>query len=164
VRRLLVLTAASVVITLAAAACGGKSSNSSGSSAPASPSATAAAGTTVAVKSSKLGTILVDGSGRTLYLFERDTGTTSTCSGACATGWPPYTTSGAPQAGSGASASLLGTTTRSDGKTEVTYHGHPLYYFAGDAKPGDTNGQGVKAFGAEWYVLSAAGNKLEEGS
>ena len=166
VRRQLVLASASLAIALVAAGCGGKSS-SSGSSAPASSPAatTAAAGATVAVKGSKLGRILVDGSGRTLYLFERDKGSTSTCSGACATGWPPLLTSGAPQSGSGVSASLLGTTTRSDGKTEVTYHGHPLYHFAGDGKPGDTNGQGVKAFGAEWYVLSAAGNKVEkEGS
>lgn len=162
-RRQLILASASLVIALVAAGCGGKSSSSS-SSAPASSPATtaAAAGATVAVKSSKLGRILVDGSGRTLYLFEKDTGTISTCSGACATGWPPLLTSGAPQAGSGVSAALLGTTTRADGKTEVTYHGHPLYYFAGDGKAGDTNGEGVKAFGAEWYVLSAAGNKVEE--
>jgi len=125
----------------------------------------AAGGATVAVSSSKLGKILVDGSGRTLYLFEKDKGTTSSCYGACASGWPPYTTTGAPQAGSGASAALLGTTTRTDGKTEVTYHGHPLYYFAGDTKPSDTTGEGLKAFGAEWYVLSAAGDKVEkEGS
>src|SRR5919198_1476131 len=165
VRRQLVLASASLAIALVAAGCGGKSSGT-GSSAPASsPATTAAAGATVAVKTSKLGRILVDGDGRTLYLFERDTGTTSTCSGACATGWPPLLTSGAPQAGSGVSAPRLGTTTPADGKTEVTYHGHPLYYFAGDGKPGDTNGQGVKAFGAEWYVLSAAGNKVEkEGS
>ena len=165
-RRQLVLASASLAIALVAAGCGGKSSGT-GSSAPASSPATtaAAAGATVAVKTSKLGRILVDGDGRTLYLFERDTGTTSTCSGACATGWPPLLTSGAPQAGSGASASLLGTTTRADGKTEVTYHGHPLHYFAGDGKSGDSNGEGVKAFGAEWYVLSPAGDKVEkEGS
>jgi predicted lipoprotein with Yx(FWY)xxD motif len=149
-RRLLAIAGASVAIAVVAAGCGGKtsSSGSSGSSAPASSSATATGGTTVAVKSSKLGGILVDGNGRTLYLFEKDKGTTSSCYGACAGGWPPYTTN-----------------TRTDGKTEVTYHGHPLYYFAGDRKPGDTNGEGLKAFGAEWYVLSAAGNKVEkEGS
>jgi predicted lipoprotein with Yx(FWY)xxD motif len=158
-----VIAAASVAIALVAAGCGGNSS--SGASPPASSPGTTAAGATVAVKSSKLGGILVDGAGRTLYLFEKDKGTTSSCYGACAGGWPPYTATGAPQAGSGASASLLGTTTRTDGKTEVTYHGHPLYYFAGDRKPGDTNGQGLNAFGAEWYVLSAAGDKLEkEGS
>jgi predicted lipoprotein with Yx(FWY)xxD motif len=166
VRRLLVIAAAAVAITFLAADCGGKSSSSSKSvPATASSSGTAAGGATVAVRTSKLGNILVDGSGRTLYLFEKDKGTTSSCYGACASAWPPYTTTGAPQAGSGASAALLGTTTRTDGKTEVTYHGHPLYYYAADSKPGDTNGQGVKAFGAEWYVLSAAGDKVEkEGS
>jgi predicted lipoprotein with Yx(FWY)xxD motif len=164
VRRLLAIAGATVAIAVVATGCGGKTSSSS-SSAPASSSATATSGAMVAVKNSKLGGILVDGSGRTLYLFEKDQGTTSSCYSACAGGWPPYTTNGAPRAGAGVSASLLGTTTRTDGKTEVTYHGHPLYYFAGDRKPGDSNGEGLKAFGAEWYVLSAAGNKVEkEGS
>jgi predicted lipoprotein with Yx(FWY)xxD motif len=163
-RRWLAIVGATVAIAMVAAGCGGKTSSSS-SSAPASSSATANGGATVAVKGSTLGAILVDGKGRTLYLFEKDQGTTSSCYGACAGGWPPYTTNGAPRAGAGVSASLLGTTTRTDGKTEVTYHGHPLYYFAGDRKPGDSNGEGLKAFGAEWYVLSAAGNKVEkEGS
>jgi predicted lipoprotein with Yx(FWY)xxD motif len=163
-RRWLASVGATVAIAMVAAGCGGKTSSSS-SSAPASSSATANGGATVAVKGSTLGAILVDGKGRTLYLFEKDQGTTSSCYGACAGGWPPYTTNGAPRAGAGVSASLLGTTTRTDGKTEVTYHGHPLYYFAGDRKPGDSNGEGLKAFGAEWYVLSAAGNKVEkEGS
>jgi predicted lipoprotein with Yx(FWY)xxD motif len=163
-RRLLAIAGATVAIAVVATGCGGKTSSSS-SSAPASSSAAATAGATVAVKGSKLGAILVDGNGRTLYLFEKDKGTTSSCYGACAGGWPPDTTNGTPRAGTGVSASLLGTTTRTDGKTEVTYHGHPLYYFAGDRKPGDTNGEGLNAFGAEWYVLSAAGNKVEkEGS
>ena len=160
-RRWLAIAGAAVAIAVVAAGCGGKPSSSS-SSAPASSSAAAPGGATVAVKSSKLGGILVDGNGRTLYLFEKDKGSASSCYGACAGGWPPDTTNGAPRAGAGVSASLLGTTTRSDGKTEVTYHGHPLYYFAGDPKPGDSNGEGLKAFGAEWYVLSAAGNKVEQ--
>jgi predicted lipoprotein with Yx(FWY)xxD motif len=163
-RRLLAIAGATVAIAVLAAGCGGKTSSSS-SSAPAGSSATATGGATVAVKGSKLGVILVDGNGRTLYLFEKDKGATSSCYGACAGGWPPDTTNGALRAGAGVSASLLGTTTRTDGKTEVTYHRHPLYYFAGDRKPGDTNGEGLNAFGAEWYVLSAAGNKVEkEGS
>ncbi len=164
-RRLLAIAAASVAIALVAAGCGGKSSTSSKSAPATASSSGTAGGATVAVRSSKLGKILVDGSGRTLYLFEKDKGTTSSCYGACAGAWPPYTTTGAPQAGSGASAALLGTTTRTGGTTEVTYHGHPLYYYAADSKAGDTNGQGVKAFGAEWYVLSSAGDKVEkEGS
>ena len=160
-RRWLAIAGASVAIAVLAAGCGGKTSSST-SSGPASSSATAAGGATVAVRSSKLGAILVDGKGRTLYLFEKDQGTSSSCYDACAGGWPPDTTNGAPRAGAGVSASLLGTTTRTDGKTEVTYHGHPLYYFAGDRKPGDSNGEGLKASGAEWYVLSAAGNKVEQ--
>lgn len=87
----------------------------------------------------------------------------STCNGACASVWPPLTTNGKPTAASGVSAAKLGTTKRSDGRTEVTYNGHPLYTFAGDSAPGQTTGQGNQGFGAEWDVLSAAGNKIEIG-
>jgi predicted lipoprotein with Yx(FWY)xxD motif len=142
-------------IVLAIAGCGGSSSNAN-----ANPSGTTASGTTVNVRSTSLGKILVDSQGRTLYLFEKDTGPKSTCSGACASAWPPFRTSGKPKAGSGVTASLLGTTTRSDGNDEVTYNGHPLYYYAGDQKAGDTNGQDLNQFGASWYVLSPAGNKI----
>jgi predicted lipoprotein with Yx(FWY)xxD motif len=137
-------------VVVAIAGCGGGSSN-----AHANPS-----GTTVNVRSTSLGKILVDPRGRSLYLFEKDTGPKSTCSGACASAWPPFRTSGKPKAGSGVTASLLGTTTRSDGNDEVTYNGHPLYYYAGDQKAGDTNGQDLNQFGAPWYVLSPAGNKI----
>jgi predicted lipoprotein with Yx(FWY)xxD motif len=125
------------------------------------PAANGSGGASVAVASSELGQILVDGAGRTLYLFEADTGTASTCDGACASAWPPLATAGQPIAGPGVSASKLGTTKRSDGTTEVTYNGHPLYTFSGDSAPGQTSGQGSDGFGAEWYVLSAAGNPLE---
>jgi len=117
---------------------------------------------TISVQGSGLGQILVDGNGKTLYLFEADTSTQSTCSGACAQAWPPLTTNGSPKAADGASASLLGTTTRSDGSTQVTYSGHPLYSFVSDTKPGDTNGEGSTAFGAGWDVLSPTGGKIEE--
>jgi predicted lipoprotein with Yx(FWY)xxD motif len=116
-----------------------------------------AKGVAVDLRSTKLGMILVGPSGRTLYLFAKDTGTSSTCYGACADVWPPLTTSGTPQAGAGVSASLLGTTKRTDGSTEVTYHGHPLYYYDGDSAPGQTTGQAINQFGALWYVLSASG-------
>jgi predicted lipoprotein with Yx(FWY)xxD motif len=108
-----------------------------------------------------LGVILVDGNGRALYLFEADKGTASSCNDACAAVWPPLTTMGAPVAGAGASQSLLATTTRKDGATEVTYNGHPLYYFVSDKQAGDTAGQGLSSFGADWYVLSAAGTKID---
>ncbi|GLW96387.1 hypothetical protein Misp02_04740 [Microtetraspora sp. NBRC 16547] len=120
------------------------------------------ANATVAVRDSKLGKILVDGRGRTLYLFEADKGTSSTCYSTCATAWPPLTTTGKPQAGSGASPALLGTTARTDHTTQVTYNGHPLYYFVTDVKPGDITGQGDDSFGAKWYVLDPKGNKIEK--
>jgi predicted lipoprotein with Yx(FWY)xxD motif len=116
---------------------------------------------TVKTRHGKLGTFLVDGKGRTLYLFEKDKSAKSTCSGACATAWPPLTTTGKPKASGSAKASLLGTSKRSDGTTQVTYKGHPLYFFIQDKKAGDTKGQRVDGFGAEWYVLGASGKKLE---
>ena len=108
----------------------------------------------------KLGKILVDASGKTLYLFEKDTSATSTCYGSCATYWPPVLTSGAPQAGAGADSMLLGTTARTDGSTEVTYGGHPLYYVVTDHNPGDATGQNVTNFGAAWYAVGPDGKKV----
>jgi predicted lipoprotein with Yx(FWY)xxD motif len=105
----------------------------------------------------KFGQILVDDKGMTLYLFVADTGTSSTCYTTCATIWPPVLTTGAPQAGTGAQASLLGTTTRTDGKVEVTYSGHPLYYFVQDKAAGDTKGQAINGFGGLWWVMSPSG-------
>lgn len=104
-----------------------------------------------------LGTVLTDGKGITVYLFEKDTGTASSCYGACAQAWPPVLTTGAPAAGGGATASLLGTAKRTDGTTQVAYAGHLLYYFAGDSKPGDTHGQGVNGFGASWDAVRPSG-------
>ena len=142
----------------ALAACGTAAANNGSGATQSSPSGPA----TISVRGSNLGQILVDGNGQTLYLFEADTGTQSTCSGACAQAWPPLATNGAPKAAGGALASLLGTTTRSDGTTQVTYNGHPLYLFISDIKPGDTNGEGSTQFGAGWDVLSPAGTKIEK--
>ncbi len=157
------VTGVVAVMALLAAACG-SSQSTAGTSSPAaaSPSAAAASpastGTTIAAASNaKFGTILVDGKGMTVYLFVADTGTASTCYTACAQFWPPVLTTGAPQAGAGATSSLLGTTTRTDGKVEVTYGGHPLYYFVNDKAAGDTTGQAVNGFGGLWWVLSASG-------
>jgi predicted lipoprotein with Yx(FWY)xxD motif len=98
----------------------------------------------------------------TLYLFEADTTSQSTCGTQCASAWPPLLTTGTPVAGSGVMGSLLGTTTRSDGKVQVTYKGHPLYGFIADKKAGDVNGEGKTAFGANWYVVAAAsGDKID---
>jgi predicted lipoprotein with Yx(FWY)xxD motif len=119
--------------------------------------------TTVAIAKSPLGRILVDSKGLTLYDFPPDKSGASTCYGACAAIWPPLTTTGKPHAGTGVRASLLGTTKRTDGKLEVTYNGHPLYYFVTDRKPGQTTGQGVNQFGAPWWVLSPAGKEIHHG-
>ena len=150
----LLITNAIAAVGLLAAGCGGTSSTASASPSP-SPAAT---GTTIAVATNaKLGQILVDGKGMTVYLFVADTGTTSTCYASCAQFWPPVLTDGAPQAGTGAQASLLGITTRTDGKVEVTYAGHPLYYFLKDKVAGDTTGQGSNGFGAPWWVMGPSG-------
>ena len=124
---------------------------------------TQSGGAKVAIAASPLGRILVDSKGKTLYDFAKDKSTASTCYGACAALWPPLTTKAKPVAGRGVRASLLGTTKRKDGKLEVTYNGHPLYYFVTDRKPGQTTGQGVNQFGAPWWVLSAAGKEIHRG-
>ena len=120
-------------------------------------------GTVVKVAKSPFGRILVDSKGITLYDFPPDKGTTSVCYGACAALWPPLITKSKPLAGPGVRASLLGTTKRKDGKLEVTYNGHPLYYFVTDRKPGQTTGQGLNQFGGPWWVLSAAGKEIHRG-
>jgi predicted lipoprotein with Yx(FWY)xxD motif len=141
---------------LTLAACGGGAT-----AAPAAPPKTATGQpATVEVAKSSLGQILVDSQGRTLYLFQKDSGTTSACTGACATAWPPLRAPGRPTAGNGLNANLLGTSPRSDGGAQVTYNGHPLYLFIKDQKPGDTNGQGVTAFGASWFALTPAGTQI----
>ena len=152
---LLFAFAALALTALVIAGCGGgedqatAASNSSNSS------------STVGVSDAGgLGKILVDSQGRTLYMFQKDTGSMSNCSGACAEDWPPTTTSGKPTGGDGVTASMLGTTKRSDGTTQVTYNGHPLYRFSGDQSAGDTGGQGLFEFGANWYVLSPAGKAV----
>jgi predicted lipoprotein with Yx(FWY)xxD motif len=120
-------------------------------------------GTRVNVAKSALGRILVDARGITLYDFPPDKGTTSVCYGACAALWPPLTTTAKPVAGPGVRAALLGTTKRKDGKLEVTYNGHPLYYFVSDRKPGQTTGQGIDQFGGPWWVLTPAGKEIHRG-
>jgi predicted lipoprotein with Yx(FWY)xxD motif len=114
-------------------------------------------------KPSHVGTILAAGPKRlTVYLFEGDHGTSSACTGACAQVWPPVTTTGAPTASGAAVTADLGTTTRSDGTKQVTYKGHPLYYYAKDKDNGDAYGQGVHGFGADWYVLKPSGVKVDK--
>lgn len=175
VRRIALL----LVALLLAAACGGdeEATGDSGGttevaaeasepaaapSEPATPSepaedASVAGGVTIEVSSTDLGDILVDGEGMTLYVFDNDTGGTSSCTGDCAANWPPLT--GEVTAGEGVDDSLLGTTERDDGSMQVTYADQPLYYFAGDQAAGDLNGQGV---GGIWWVVAADGEKITE--
>jgi len=150
-----------VVSLLVAAGCG--SSSSSSNSSKTSSSSSNASNATVVLKKTGVGDVLTGSNGRTLYLFEKDKSPTSTCSGECANDWPPLMASGNPSAGSGVKVSMLGTAKRSDGKEQVTYNGHPLYYYEGDKKAGQTAGQGLDAFGAEWYVVGANGSKVEGG-
>jgi predicted lipoprotein with Yx(FWY)xxD motif len=110
-----------------------------------------------------LGKVIVDSKGMTLYDFHKDKGTTSACYGECAAVWPPLLTSGEPKAQGGAEASLLGTTKRKDGTVQVTYNGHPVYGFVEDKKPGETNGNDFKGFGAQWYALEPNGEEPADG-
>jgi predicted lipoprotein with Yx(FWY)xxD motif len=150
---------------LAVAACGSGGSATAATKAPTSaatpaPQSAAPHAPTVRVARTRLGKVLVDSRGRTLYLFTKDSGTRSACSGACATAWPPLRASGKPTVSGGAKASLVGTTGRSDGKAQVTYNGHPLYSFVKDTKSGDTNGEGLTAFGGSWFAISPAGKRI----
>jgi predicted lipoprotein with Yx(FWY)xxD motif len=171
-RRPLALGAAAAASLALLAGCGSSSSSSStAASTPAStPTESTAAATTAATSAgvavqtakNKLGTILVAGpEKRTVYLFEADKGSSSTCNGECASDWPPVTSEGAPTASGGALSADLGTTTRSDGSKQVTYKGHPLYFFEGDKAAGQTTGEGSTAFGAGWYVLKPSGAKID---
>jgi predicted lipoprotein with Yx(FWY)xxD motif len=145
---------------LAVAACGGGAATASPPPAPSKTTTTPAQTATVRVANSRLGRILVDSTGRTLYLFKGDSGTSSACSGACAVAWPPLRTGAGPAVVGGGNGALVGTIPRSDGARQVTYNGHPLYTFVKDDKPGDVNGQGLTAFGAAWFAVSPAGNQI----
>jgi predicted lipoprotein with Yx(FWY)xxD motif len=175
VRRPLALCAPGIAALALLAGCGSSSSSSSGSSSAASPPATqstaasttaaATPGVAVASKHAKLGTILAAGPKHlTVYMFEGDKGSTSACSGACAKVWPAVTTEGKPTAAGAAVTADLGTTIRSDGTEQVTYKGHPLYFYDDDKDSGDAYGQGSKAFGAGWYVLKPSGSKIDSDS
>ncbi len=148
------------VVALVVAACGGSSSGGGYGGGGSTASKPTSGKGSVTLASTKLGKVLVDGNGRTLYLFGADKGTMSKCDGACASEWPPLTTSGKPTAGAGVAAAKLGTAKRADGTTGVTYAGHPLYTFAGDGAPGQTAGEGLTDYGAPWYALSAAGKTV----
>jgi predicted lipoprotein with Yx(FWY)xxD motif len=176
-KNLFAAAACAAGIVLAATACSSGLSSNGSTAAPAASSATAQPNTPTASPSASSSTaamtinlqsvaaipgkFLADGQGHALYLFEADKSTTSTCTGACAAAWPPVTASVTPMAGSGVSQSLLGTTKRADGTEQLTYNGHPLYYFSADTGSGMAKGQGVKAFGSDWYVVNGKGSKID---
>jgi len=167
--KLFIAAVGSLTIALIAAACG-SSAGSAYSSAPYGSAAPASANINVAAKATKLGAassslgrIVVDGTGRTLYLFERDRNRRSACYGACAQYWPPLLSHGKPIARAGAKQPLVGTTRRRNGSTQVTYAGHPLYRYLGDTRPGQTNGAGLQDFGGGWDPISPSGKKVESG-
>ncbi|HVD06429.1 MAG TPA: hypothetical protein VNB89_10440 [Gemmatimonadaceae bacterium] len=153
-RTLLAAVAALPLVALAVAGCGGSSSSVS------PPTTKDGRAATIGAVNENLGNILVNSQGRTLYLFQKDSGPTSECSGACAANWPPLRANGSPTFGGGAKASLVATTMRADGSRQVTYNNHPLYTFVKDTKAGDTNGEGLSAFGGTWYAISPAGNQV----
>jgi predicted lipoprotein with Yx(FWY)xxD motif len=156
-RKLLTSAALLCALAIVLAACG--SDEPTGSAAPpATTAAPAAAGTTVAVATVAAGEVLVDGEGRTLYIFTKDQGDQSACSGECAANWPALKSDTTPTAGPGVDASKLAVATQADGSSQVTYGGMPLYYFAADTKAGDVKGQGV---GDVWWMLAPDGQVIK---
>jgi predicted lipoprotein with Yx(FWY)xxD motif len=165
-RALTLLAGAAVapLTALAVAGCGGSSTSSGSSKSPAQSKDTYRPPTVDVSTNPRLGELLVDSKGRTLYLFKKDNGTRTACFGSCAQAWPPLRTKDKPRAAGDAKASKLATTKRPDGPPQVTYNGHPLYLYQGDETPGKVNGQGVNAWGGLWYVLSPAGKQMKKGS
>ena len=155
------LAAPLAVALLAAAACSSGSSSSSGStSSSAAGSASSTSSTVITTKTSSGGSFLTDGAGRAVYLFMADSTGKSTCDGACAAAWPPVIATGQPTTSGSAQGSDLSTITRSDGTKQVTYDGHPLYYFTGDTGPGTDKGQGLNGFGAKWWLVAPTGSSI----
>lgn len=159
-RSIIAGVAALPLIALAAAGCGGGGDDNTTAAGGQTATSSGQSGTISVQSEDGLGPILVDSQGLTIYLFEKDSGSKSSCFGGCASAWPPLRADGKPTAGSGADASLLGTTPRSDGQPQVTYNGHPLYNFAGDQSPGDLTGQGLTEFGGGWFALNSAGEQV----
>jgi predicted lipoprotein with Yx(FWY)xxD motif len=163
------------ISAIAVAGCGSASSSTSSTAAAAQPAPAASSATTstsssdesgpeeVGTAKGSAGTYLTADEGRAVYLWVADTGNKSSCSGACAKAWPPVETKGQPKAEDGVNASDLGTTTRSDGTEQVTYKGHPLYYFVADKSKGATKGQGSNSFGAVWWLVAPSGSAITSG-
>ncbi|HEX9530503.1 MAG TPA: hypothetical protein VF954_05155 [Acidimicrobiales bacterium] len=168
------VTAGCSVVAVLLAGCGSsaKTSTTSATTSATTPATTPpvsspttagapSANATVKLSQSSLGSIVTDSAGRTLYLLDKDTPTMATCTGACASTWPPLAAAGAPTAGANLDAAKLSTLTRADGTVQVEYAGHPLYHYSGDASPGDTNGEG---FGGVWFAVTAGGTAAQKPS
>ena len=158
-------SACGVALLVAACSTGSSGTAAAGSSSPAGASSSSAAAggsgsTVITTVSSSAGTFLANSSGHAVYLWTKDSSGMSACSGACAGAWPPVTTTGTVTATGGAKSSDLGTITRSDGTKQVTYDGHPLYFFSGDSGPGMASGQGNDGFGAKWWLVSPSGSDV----
>jgi predicted lipoprotein with Yx(FWY)xxD motif len=162
--RMMTVPVLALAVLLVTSACGGGSSGGNNAkvttNSGSNQSNSSAQGAAVTTHSGPNGVYLTDASGRTLYLWKADTSTSSNCNGTCAGSWPPFTTSGSPSASGKATQSMLGTTKRNDGSMQVTYNGHPLYYYAGDSAPGDMNGQGSNQYGALWWMVTPTGNAI----
>jgi predicted lipoprotein with Yx(FWY)xxD motif len=153
-----VLGAAVAALAIVLSACGGGGDDQGSGATATSAAAQQAAEGTVAVANTGLGGVLVDAKGRTLYVFTKDKGDQSVCSGKCAVAWPALTVTGAATPGTGVEASLLSTSKQANGSSQVTYGGKPLYHFAGDKAPGDTNGQGLNGV---WWVVKGDGSLVQ---
>jgi predicted lipoprotein with Yx(FWY)xxD motif len=149
--------AAAAVFSMALAACSNSSTSSPAAGGGSSSSSSSGAAVQL-TSSDKYGSILTDAQGMSLYIFDNDTTSKSTCNTGCAPTWPALTATGEPTGGDGVDASLLGTTQREDGTTQVTYDGHPLYHYSGDTAAGDTNGEGI---GGIWHLVSDKGTPVE---
>lgn len=154
-----------VALLVAACSTGSSGTAAAGSSSPAGASSSSAAAggsgsTVITTVSSSAGTFLANSSGHAVYLWTKDSDGMSACSGACAGAWPPVTTTGTVTASGEAKSSDLSTITRSDGTKQVTYDGHPLYFFSGDSGPGMASGQGNDGFGAKWWLVSPSGSDV----
>ncbi len=142
---------------LLVAACGSSSSGQSTKTSSTKPAAPKSSGLTIGTAKGSMGTYLVGASGRALYLWVADHGGKSACSGTCAQNWPPLTSASNPKTAGGVNAGDLGSITRTDGSKQVTYNGHPLYYYIGDSGAGMTSGEGSDQFGAKWWLVTPAG-------
>jgi predicted lipoprotein with Yx(FWY)xxD motif len=156
----LALPLAGAALALAACGSSGTSAATTGGQAKVGSGSNSSAGLTVTTRKGADGTYLTDSKGMTLYLWVADGMNSSTCSGSCASAWPPATTGGKPVAAGAAKSADLGTIKRSDGTEQVTYDGHPLYYFAGDSGPGKITGQGSDGFGAKWWLVAPSGSAI----